>query len=81
MFKELKEQFTKELVLTAPDIDKKMRIEVDTLDYAMGGVLSIECEDGLWRPVVFLFKSLNEIERNYEIHDKKILAIVRGLET
>jgi len=47
MFKELKEQFTKELVLAAPDIDKKMRMEVDTSDYAMRGVLSMECKDGL----------------------------------
>ena len=45
-FKELKERFTKELVLVVPDLDKKMRMEVDTLDYAIGGVLSIECKDG-----------------------------------
>jgi len=79
-FKELKERFTKEPVLAAPDIDKKMRMEVDTSDYAMEGVLSMECGDGLWRPVAFLSKSLNETERNYEIHDKEILAIIRGLE-
>jgi len=30
--------------------------------------------------VAFLSKSLNETERNYEIHDKEILAIIRGLE-
>jgi len=51
-------------------------MEVDASDYTMGGVLSIECEDGLWRPVAFLSKSLNEIERNYEIHDKEMLAII-----
>ena len=79
-FEELKERFTKELVLAAPDIDKKMRMEVDISDYAIGGVLSIECENGLWRPVAFLSKSLNETKRNYEIHDKKMLAIVRELE-
>jgi len=79
-FKELKERFTKEPVLAALDIDKKMRMEVDASDYAMGGVLSMKCEDGLWRPVAFLSKSLNEMERNYEIHDKEMLAIVRGLE-
>jgi len=33
----LKEQFTKEPVLAAPDIDKKIRMEVDTSDYAIGG--------------------------------------------
>jgi len=79
-FKELKERFTKKLVLAASDIDKKKRMEVNASDYAMGGVLSMECEDGLWRPVAFLSKSLNETERNYEIHDKEMLAIVRGLE-
>ena len=46
-FQELKEQFTKKLVLVAPDIDKKMRMEVDASDYVMGGVLSMECKDGL----------------------------------
>jgi len=80
VFKELKERFIKELVLAAPDIDKKMRMEVDASDYATGGVLSMECEDGLWKPVAFLSKSLKETERNYKIHDKEILAIVRGLE-
>jgi len=67
-------------VLAAPDLDKKMRIEVDASDYAIGGVLPIEYEDGLWRLVAFLSKLLNEIERNYEIHDKEMLAIIRGLE-
>ena len=66
--------------MAAPDIDKKMRMEMDASDYATEGVLSMECKDGLWRPVAFLLKLLNETERNYEIHDKEILAIVRGLE-
>ena len=40
----------------------------------------IEYKDRRWRPVAYLSKSLNEIERNYEIHDKKMLAVIRGLE-
>ena len=47
VFKKLKERFTKEPVLVASDIDKKMRMEVDASDYAMGGGLSMECGDGL----------------------------------
>ena len=46
-FRELKEWFTKEPVLAALDLDKRMRIEVDMSDYATGGVLSMECKDGL----------------------------------
>jgi len=80
VFRELKERFTKEPVLVVQDLDKKMRMEVDVLDYATEGVLSMECEDRRWRPVAFLSKSLNEIERNYEIHDKEILVIIRRLE-
>ena len=53
---------------------QKMRMEVDASDYTTGGVLSMECEDGLWRPVAFLSKSLNETERNYKIHDKEMLV-------
>jgi len=36
-FRELKKRFTEEPVLAAPDIDKKMRMEVDVSDYATGG--------------------------------------------
>ena len=58
-----------------------MRMKVDASDYVTGGVLLIEGEDGKWRPVTFLSKSLNETERNYKIHDKKMLAIIKGLES
>ena len=54
-----------------------MRIEVDVLDYTMRKVLSMECENGKWRPVECLS---NEIERNYKIHDKKMLAVIKRLE-
>ena len=79
-FRELKEKFTKEPVLVTPDLDKKMRMEVDASDYVTEGVLSMEGKDRLWRPVAFLSKSLNKTERNYEIYDKEMLVIIRGLE-
>jgi len=70
-----------EPVLAALDLDKKMRMEVDASDYAIGGVLLMEGEDRRWRLMTFLSKSLNETERNYEIHNKKMLVIIRGLES
>ena len=30
--------------------------------------------------MTYLSKSLNEMEKNYKIHDKEMLAIIRGLE-
>ena len=44
-FRELKERFTKEPVLAAPDLDKKMRMEVNASDYTMKCILSMKCED------------------------------------
>jgi hypothetical protein len=56
------------------------KVEADSSDYATGAVLSQIGEDGKWHPVAFLSKSLSEVERNYEIHDKEMLAIIRALE-
>ena len=66
----MKGRFTKEPVLVALDLDKKIRIEVDMLDYAIEGVLSMKCNNGRYRLVMFLSKSLNKIEKNYEIYNK-----------
>jgi len=30
-------------------------------------------------PVMFLSKSLNKTEKNYEIHNKEMLAVIRGV--
>ena len=79
-FEELKERFTTEPVLVTPDLDKEMRVEVDASDFTIDGVLSMKGEDERWRPVVYISKSLNEAKRNYEIHNKKMLAIIWYLE-
>jgi len=44
-FEESKKRFMTELVLVTPDLDKEMRVEADTSDFAMGGVLLMKCED------------------------------------
>ena len=67
-------------MLAAPDLDKKFRVEADASNYATGEVLSMKCSNELWRPVAFISKSLSNTERNYKIHDKEILAVVRCLE-
>jgi len=77
----LKTRFITEPILVAPDLNKKMRMEVDVSDYATGGMLSIECEDRRWRLVAYLSKLLNKMKYNFhEIYDKKMLAVIRRLE-
>lgn len=74
----------KSLVTSAPtslDNSYPFHIEVDSYDFATGAVLSQESPElQKWHPVTFLSKSLSEVERNYEIHDKEMLAIIRAME-
>ena len=50
------------------------------MDVATGAVLSQQSpEDKKWHPITFYSKSLSVVERNYEIHDKEMLAIIRAL--
>ena len=67
-------------VLAVPDLDKEFRVEANTSNYTTGGVLSMMCSDNLWRPVAFISKSLSDTKRNYEIHDKEMLVVIRCLE-
>ena len=55
-------------------------MKIDVLYYIIGGVLSMECENGRWRLVAYLSKLLNKIEHDYEIYDKEMLAMIKGLE-
>ena len=66
-------------MLRMPDPGKQYRLECDASNYATGAVLS-QKYDELWHPVAFQSKSFNETERNYEIHDKELAAIIRALE-
>ena len=55
-------------------------MEADASNYATRGVLSIKCSDEKWRLVTFIFKSLSDTERNYDIHNKEMLVVIRCLE-
>ena len=77
----LKGKVTSTPILALPDNSKPFCIEVDSSDFATGAVLSQpNSDDNKWHPVAFLSKFLSLVERNYEIHDKEMLAIVRALE-
>jgi len=77
-FDELKEKITSQLVLSLPKREEKFRVEMDASGHAIGGVLFQE-QEGKWRPIAFLLRTMQAAERNYEIYDKELLAIVEAL--
>src|SRR3979490_1365594 len=36
-------------------------------------------QQGTWKPVAYMSKALNDVERNYDIYDKEMLGIMRAL--
>jgi hypothetical protein len=75
----------KNRLLTAPVLahflpDRPTRVETDSSDETLGGVLSQKGEDDEWHPVAFYSMSLSPAERNYVIHDKELLAVIRALQ-
>ena len=77
-FEELKEEITSERTLVIPKLGKPFRMETDASDFAVTAILSQEDDEGIWRPVAFMSKSLNDSKRNYEIYDKEMLAMMKG---
>ena len=79
-FDELKKRFTEEPVLTMPDHSRPFQIEADASKYASGAVLTQTDINGDRHPVAFISKTFSPTERNYEIYDRELLAIIRALE-
>ena len=77
-FEELKEKITSQPVLSLPKREGKFRVEMNASGHTIGGVLSQE-QDGKWKPIAFLSRTMQPAERNYEIYDKKLLVIVEAL--
>jgi len=80
-FEHLKMAVTTASILALPQDLEPFHIEADSSDFASGAVLSQQLPgEEKWHPVAFYSKSLSPVERNYEIHDKEMLAIIHALE-
>jgi len=77
-FEEFKEKITSQQVLSLPRREGKFKVETDASGHAIGGVLSQE-QDGKWKPIAFLSRTMQSAKQNYEIYDKELLAIVEAL--
>ena len=53
-------------------------METNTLKHVIEGV-SLQGQDGKWRPITFLSRIMKPAEQNYEIYDKELLAIVKAI--
>ncbi|KAH9273409.1 hypothetical protein BASA83_004417 [Batrachochytrium salamandrivorans] len=73
---DLKKAFSNSSFLAHPCDSKPFILETDASDFAISGVLSQFDDSDQIRPVAFYARQMNSAERNYEIYDKELLAIV-----
>ncbi|KAF8749064.1 hypothetical protein RHS01_10384 [Rhizoctonia solani] len=75
-FQRLKNAITNALVLCHADPSKPYFLETDASSAALGSILSQQQEDGQLHPLGFLSESFKGAEKNYDTHDKELLAII-----
>ncbi len=78
-FQKLKWLICKEPVLLMPRLEQPFELEVDASNYTIGVTLNQKDELGRWHPVAYYSTTLSEMERNYDIYDKELLAVVKSL--
>ena len=78
MFDAIKHCISDKLVLLFPDLTKPFKLEVDASNVAIGAVLNQIGLDDKLHPIAFHSESLSQAERNYDIYDCELLAIVKA---
>ena len=78
-FETLQMKFQEAPILQMPDPTKPFVLETDASKYASGAVFWQQDTNGDWHPCGYLSKSFTEMERNFKIYDRGLLAIIRAL--
>lgn len=58
------------------DCDKKILLDTNASDLTSAGILRQYDNDGIIHPIVFYLKKHSPAEVNYEIYDKRLMAII-----
>ena len=77
-FEELKKKIMSQLALSLLEREGKFRVKTNASGHAIGRVLSQE-QEKKWKPIAFLSRTMQLVERNYKIYNKKLLVIVEAL--
>ncbi len=79
VFNSLKKAITSP-ILTFPSQSSRFCLECDASNFATRAVLSQVQADSMHQPITFMSKGFSDVECNYQIHDKEMLAIMCTLD-
>ena len=75
-FLELKQRVCKAFILCHFDSNEQCFVETDSSDYINAGVLFQPDSNGIFHPLAYFLRRMFPAKCNYEIYDKKLLAII-----
>ena len=75
-FQELKDKFISTPILASFDPEKRIILETDASDQALGSCLCQPDTDNCLHPVVYRLRKFSGPELRYDVHNKELLAIV-----
>ena len=78
-FSKLKELFAEQPALLIPDPSKPFILETNASKVATGAVLYQSNSNGDLQPCGFVSEALGPAQQRYEVYDRELLGIVRGL--
>jgi RNase H-like domain found in reverse transcriptase len=71
---------TSDPVLHRPNYDKPFVLEVDASQFVIGAILQQKGDNGKLHPVGYYLKALMDVEQGYNVHDRELMVVVKGLE-
>lgn len=79
-FEKLKEALCSQQVMAHPDLSKPYILYTDACDYAIGGILCQEDDDGIERPIQYISATLTSTQRRWATVEKECYAVVYCLD-
>ncbi len=74
----MKKRMTEASILRHFDQNKETILETDSFNYVNNDILSQYDDEETLHSMIYYSKNLSFVECNYEIYDKKLLAIIRA---
>ena len=78
IFDHMKKRMTEVFILRHFDQNKKTILETDSFNYVNDDILSQYDDEETLNLMIYYSKNLSLTECNYEIYDKKLLAIIQA---
>ncbi len=79
-FDKLKAKLCSDTIMAHPDPQKGYILYTDACDYAIGGILVQEDDDGIERPIQYISAQLTNTQRKWAVSEKECFAVVYCLD-